>query len=86
MFLQYNPNPIARRVGDCSVRAIAKALNLTWEEAYSLLVANGFAMGDMPSSDTVWGATLRQNGFSRKAIEDTCPDCYNAQDFMSLLL
>ena len=81
MFLQYNPNPVARRVGDCSVRAIAKALNLTWEEAYSLLVANGFAMGDMPSSDTVWGATLRQNGFSRKTIEDTCPDCYNAQDF-----
>ena len=27
------------------------------------------------------GATLRQEGFSRKTLPDTCPDCYNALDF-----
>lgn len=27
----YNPSPVGRSVGDCSVRAIAKALNIDWE-------------------------------------------------------
>jgi hypothetical protein len=38
-------------------------------------------MGDMPSSDGVWGATLRQHGFSRYSIPNTCPECYTAKDF-----
>lgn len=81
MFIEYNPNPVGRHVGDCSVRAISKALNIDWETAYVLLSMNGFSMGDMPSSDSVWGATLRQRGYSRKSISDLCPDCYTAEDF-----
>lgn len=81
MWIRYNPNPTGRSVGDCAVRAVAKALNIDWESAYDLIAANGFAMGDMPSSDSVWGAVLRQNGFYRKAIPNTCPDCYTAEDF-----
>lgn len=81
MWEKYNPNPVGRSVGDCAVRAVAKALNRTWEEAYAMIAANGFAMGDMPSSNSVWGAVLRQNGFYRSAIEDQCPDCYTANDF-----
>lgn len=81
MWIQYNPNPTGRSVGDCSIRAITKALDIDWESAYVLIAVNGFAMGDMPSSDSVWGSVLRQNGFYRKAIPDTCPDCYTAEDF-----
>jgi hypothetical protein len=81
MYREYNPNPVGRRVGDCAVRAIAKALDIDWETAYLKNVINGFQMGDVPSSDSVWGATLRQNGFYRKSIPDTCPDCYTAKDF-----
>ena len=80
-WIEYNPNPVGRKVGDCSVRAITKALDMEWEGAYVALVINGLSMGDMPSSDSVWGATLRQNGFKRKALPDTCPDCYTAADF-----
>ena len=83
MFEEYNPNPVNRRVGDCAVRAVAKALDHDWETAYTLLVANGFLMGDMPSSDSVWGATLRQHGFIRESVPNTCPDCYTAEDFAS---
>ena len=83
MWIEYNPNPVGRRVGDCAVRAVAKALDTDWESAYIMLVANGYAMGDMPSSDAVWGATLRQHGFYRKTLPDDCPDCYNANDFMA---
>ena len=81
MFREYNPNPASRRVGDCAVRAVAKALNTDWETAFAMIASNAFAMGDMPSSDSVWGAVLRQNGFYRKAIPNTCPNCYTASDF-----
>lgn len=81
MWVKYNPNPTERNVGDCAVRAIAKALDVDWEKAYLLIVSNGFAMGDMPSSDSVWGSVLRQNGFYRKAIPNRCPDCYTVEDF-----
>lgn len=82
MWIEYNPNPTGRNVGDCAVRAVAKALGISWEEAYAKITANGYAMGDMPSSNSVWGAVLRQNGFYRHAIPNTCPDCYTAEDFI----
>ena len=81
MWIELNNNPVGRRVGDCAVRAIAKALDTDWESAYLMLTANGFSMGDMPSSDSVWGATLRQHGFYRESLPNDCPDCYTAEDF-----
>jgi len=81
MWVKYNPNPTGRSVGDCAVRAVAKALDTDWETAYLMISDNGFAMGDMPSSDSVWGAVLRQNGFYKQAMPNRCPDCYTAADF-----
>ena len=81
MWVYYNPNPTERKVEDCAIRAVAKALGIDWESAYAMVTADGFAMGDMPHSNAVWGATLRKNGFYRKALPDTCPDCYTAEDF-----
>jgi len=46
-----------------------------------MIAKAGYQMADLPSSDAVWGAVLRKNGFYRKAIPDTCPDCYTADDF-----
>lgn len=81
MYVEYNPNPTGRHVGDCAVRAVAAALNIDWEPAYTMICANGFSMGDMPSSDSVWGATLRQHGFKRESIPNQCPECYTAEQF-----
>lgn len=81
MWKYYNPNPVSRAVGDCAVRAVAKALDTTWEDAYVRIALNGFLMADMPSSDAVWGAVLRQNGFSKHIVPDSCPDCYTAEAF-----
>ena len=81
MFIYYNPNPTQRNVGDCAIRAISKALNVDWEEAFMLVAKNAYLMGDMPSSNSVWGALLRQNGFYRTTIPDSCPDCYTAEEF-----
>lgn len=81
MWKMFNNNPTGRSVGDCAVRAIAVALDTDWETAYARLAFNGYQMGDMPNADSVWGSVLRQNGFYRKAIPDTCPDCYTAEQF-----
>lgn len=81
MFIEYNPNPTGRHVGDCSIRAVSKALGIDWENAYALVAVNGYQMGDMPSSNSVWGSVLRQNGFYRKSLPESCPDCYTAEDF-----
>lgn len=81
MYIEYNPNPCGRRVGDCAVRALAKALDTTWESAYIMLAMNGLQMCDAMNADSVIGATLRQNGFTRKAISSSCPDCYDVEEF-----
>lgn len=80
-FVLYNPNPTGRNVGDCAIRAVAKALKTDWETAYVMIAENGYAMGDVPSADSVWGSVLRQNGFYRRSIPNSCPDCYTAGDF-----
>ena len=81
MWVEYNKNPTGRRVGDCAVRAVSVALDVDWETAYVMMAVNGFSMGDIPNSNSVWGAVLRQHGFYRESIPDTCPDCYTAEDF-----
>lgn len=81
MFIEYNPNPTGRRVGDCAVRAISAAFDVKWDDAFDALAHNAKQMGDMPSSDSVWGALLRQMGFVREPIPTECVDCYTLRDF-----
>lgn len=81
MWVKFNNNPMSRTVGDCAVRAVSLALGVDWEEAYNLIADAGYKMGDMPSSDSVWGAVLRQHGFYRTSIPNSCPDCYTVEDF-----
>lgn len=81
MYVYYNPNPDGKSVGDCTVRAICKALDLTWEEAYLWIVLYGLIIHDMPSGNRVWGDFLKSRGFKKYNITDTCPDCYTVKDF-----
>lgn len=81
MWKMYNPNPTGRAVGDCAVRAVSAALGVDWETAYALIAAAGFSMGDVISSNSVWSAVLRQHGFYRHNLPNTCPDCYTFADF-----
>ena len=81
MWRYFNDNPCGRVVGDCAIRAVSIALDISWEDAYRLIVNAGLRMCDMPSSDSVWGAVLRGEGFYRAAIPDSCPECYTAEQF-----
>lgn len=78
----FNNNPAGRNVGDCAVRAVSVALDVDWETAYDMIAIAGYNMADLPSSDSVWGAVLRQHGFYRFAIPNECSDCYSAADFV----
>lgn len=81
MWRKFNNNPVGRLVGDCSVRALSIALEVPWEMAYLMSAINGYKMGDMPSANSVWGAVLRENGFYKHVIPNTCPDCYTFAEF-----
>lgn len=79
-FIEYNANPAGRRVGDCTVRAISKALGKDWDDVYTGLFVEGYSKSDMPSANSVWGAYLRDHGFTRRIIPDDLMD-YTVRDF-----
>jgi len=81
MYKYYNPNPLGKRTGDCVVRAICKATNAGWLDIYLGLCLDGAYMGDWGNTNSVWSAYLRDRGFERQAIPNTCPDCYTIEDF-----
>lgn len=81
MWKKFQNNPTGRNVGDCAVRAVSAALGVDWETAYAMLSVNGFAMGDLQNSNSVIGSVLRQHGFYRYNLPETCPDCYTFGDF-----
>ncbi len=81
MFKQINVNPVGRRVEDCAVRAVALALGVSWDDAFDMIADNAKQMGTMMHDNAAWGSVLRQHGFFRAVIPNTCPDCYSVEDF-----
>lgn len=79
MWTYYNPNPIAVRVGDCAVRAVAKAIGRKWEDSYLQLALMGLQMGGMPAYAHLRDSMGRyaRNGYSyhgwelERAIENS---------------
>lgn len=81
MYIQYNPNPEGKSIGDCVIRAITKATNQSWEDVYIGLCLEGFILKDMPSANSVWSSYLKHQGFHKNIIPDTCPNCYTVKNF-----
>ena len=80
-YRRYNANPVANRTGDCAIRAVAAALGISWDEAFDLIADNAKQMGEIMESNAAWGSVLRQHGFRRAVIPNSCPDCFTANDF-----
>lgn len=80
-FVFKNPNPKNNLVGDCVIRGIAILMHKSWEYVYVEIVAQGYSMFDMPSSNAVWGAFLKSHGYNRYTISNSCPDCYTVRKF-----
>lgn len=80
-YVYANPNPKKRNANDCVVRAIALALDRSWEEVYMNITYQGLMMYDMPSSNATWESYLIEHGFVKSLLPDTCPMCYTVRDF-----
>ena len=80
-YIYANPNPTRKLVDDCVVRAIAIVTNSSWEEVYMNLCIKGLSICDMPNSNHVWISFLKDLGYKKYFLPDTCPDCYTVEDF-----
>lgn len=77
----YNPNPRGKRVGDCSTRALAKAIGGDdWHTAFAAKVAEAAIRCDETDADDVWGAVLRRHGWHRYIVPEDW-DGYTVRDF-----
>lgn len=81
MYIYENPNPDGILEEDCVVRAIAIAMDRSWYDVYVDLCLQGVKMSGMPSSNRVWSQYLKEQGYRRYAVPDTCPSCYTVRDF-----
>lgn len=81
MYVYYNPNPLGQSTTDCVVRAISKALNRSWDEVYWDLCEEGRKQGVWGDRLPVWSAYLRDHGFYRYIVPNSCPDCYTVAQF-----
>ena len=81
MYAEYNNNPQKKRVGDCVIRAIAKAMGKDWNEVYIDLSMEGYKQADSLQSMAVWGKYLKDNGWQQMLVPDTCPACYTVKQF-----
>jgi len=74
----YNPNPKARvrkdgtpmkwHKGDCTTRALCKALDLSWMEAFKLQCEKAMEVCDATDAKEVYEAILADNGFVKGVI------------------
>ena len=77
----FNPNPKGRFVGDCTIRAICKFLDMDWDTVYTRTVFEGFLLKDMPAGNATWGAYLFRRGCRREFIPDSLLGRYSVLDF-----
>ena len=77
----FNPNPTGTNTRDCVIRAISAVLGISWDDAFDLIADRAKQMGQTMDDNAVYGSVLRQRGFYRAIIPNTCPDCFTARDF-----
>ena len=73
MIEYFNPNPTCKffksgkpknwYINDSAVRALAKALDVTWDKAYDVLVETGKKLYNVPTSKQVMEDVLASYGF-----------------------
>lgn len=81
MWVRCNPNPLGKQANDCVVRAIAVAMERSWQEVYADLCREGRKECDMPSSNSVWGIYLKEMGFRPFLLPESCPRCVTVRAF-----
>ena len=73
-FKRENVNPKGIKTGDCVVRALARANNISWEVAYLELSDIGLRKFRMPNDKQTYETWLKQHGW----IKQKMPVWYDA--------
>lgn len=81
MYKYANVNPSGRNTDDCLIRSIAIIMGISWEKALMDLTQWSLLIHDMPNKDSTLSVYLRDKGFKREVIPNTCPACYTIRDF-----
>lgn len=92
----YNPSPKKRvkadgtpmgwHKGDCTTRALSKALDLSWKEAFKLQCEKGMELCEETSQREVYEAVLLDNGFNKGAINKEWIKKYHCRPKVSKLI
>lgn len=81
-FVQYNEHPYNDSIDDCVLRAIAKFFNITWDEAYLMVMMQGYDMKKYPTNrNDVWGTMLHEMGCDFYYVPNMCPMCITVEKF-----
>lgn len=80
-FVLYNPNPENKRTSDCVVRAMTILFDISWDDAYWELSAQGSIDKAPFTVDEVWGNYLYKHGYRMQLLPNTCPRCYTVHQF-----
>lgn len=99
-FCRYNKNPMRTEKkkwnrADCVVRAVAYVFNISWLDAYNLLCNKGAEMYEVPNSQMVYEAVLKEHGYvkvscpavkgkKRMTVEDFCKKKMYGRYFLSV--
>ena len=80
-YVYLNLNPLRRNTNDCVIRAIALAMNMSWDDVYMDVARMGKDLADNMEANSTWGTYLKRNGWIQEVLPDHCPECYTVQDF-----
>lgn len=81
-YVKYQPHPLGLdSVGDCVVRAISKAFDCNWDEAFLMITTEAFQQKNMPSANSVVASFLLGHGYKEHSLVSMCKDCYTVEKF-----
>lgn len=82
-FVKENVNPKNLNVGDCVIRAIAKASGESWDNVYKELCEIGFKKKRMPNNKIVYGYYLKKKGWKKCKMPRHCDNTrYTVAEFL----
>ena len=81
MWVKCNPNPLGKDTSDCVIRAIAIATDKSWKRTYRELCDLGEIEAEMPSSNSLWGLYLKEQGATQFLLPESCPSCLSVRAF-----
>ena len=81
MWIRANPNYYRDNEPDCVVRAIAIATGDSWEKVHWELCMLSHREHTMPSVNWLWDLYLKNRGFRRFELPESCPECITVKEF-----